>query len=309
MRHHSTNSRWFSTLSFGTCSPPSQYRSEVTAEIAPFGRVLAEALSQLAVGDSSSVGKLNHEQYAVARSKLMASESIDIDFKKMVDKYWETFFAERIHESLRDQTRGEALQWFAGEGNLKTYRSQFGVHKMVSRESAKVLLQSLAGFAQLAGYRGLLILFDEAEQSYSVMRKADLKEAHNNLLSIISNIEHSLGLFMIYATTPDFFDEPQYGIVKYPALASRIGMPKDRPPTALQNIWSLDAVEIGPHDYESAAMKIRDLYIEANPKPELEYPGESEVKNFVREIFKKTGRTRRSTFLEGHGAHVDSSSG
>jgi len=266
---------------------PSHYREEVSVDVAPFGRVLQEALSYLATGNPSSIGNINHEQYAAARSKLMASVTIDIDFQKMVDQYWKTFFAERIHESLKYEARGETLQWFAGEGNLKIFRSKFGISKMVSRESARVLLQSLAGFVRLAGYKGLMILFDEAEQSYSVMKKSDLKEAHNNLLSIINNIEHSSGLFMIYATTPDFFDEPQYGIVKYPALASRIGMPKDRPPSALQNIWNLDAVDTYPEDYETAAIKIRSIYDQAYPEPELEYPSESDIRAFVQEMKKK----------------------
>jgi hypothetical protein len=261
---------------------PSHYRSETVKEVAPFGRVLEEALSNLATGNPSPLGRINDQQYSIARAKLMANGAIDIDFKKIVDQYWSTFFAERVHESRRDEMRGELLQWFAGEGNLRTFRSKFGINKMVSRESAKVLLQSLAGFVRLAGYKGLLILFDEAEQSYSVMKKADLKEAHNNLLSIINNIGHSSGLFMIYATTPDFFDEPQYGIVKYPPLATRIGMPRDQPPIAPQNVWNFDAVQRDEDDYEMAAMRLRSIYIEAYPEPKLEYPAENQIRDFVK---------------------------
>jgi len=263
---------------------PSQYQAGPRVEAAPFGRVLEEALFFLATGNPSSAEKVTNEQYGAARAKLMAEASIDIDFKKMVDEYWKTFFAERIHESLRDQRRGEVLQWFTGEGNLQSFRSNFGINKMVSRDKAKDLLRSLAGFARLAGYRGLVILFDEAEQSYSTMRKSDLKLAHNNLLSIINNIRNSAGLFMIYATTPDFFDEPRYGIVKYPPLASRVGMPKEQPPTALQTVWNIEKVEIPPDDYQRAAIQIRNIYAQAYPEPKLPYPDESEIRAFVRAI-------------------------
>jgi len=64
---------------------------------------------------------------------------------------------------------------------------------------------------RLSGYQGLLIEFDEAEMAYSTMRKAALREAHNNLLSLINNIEMIPGLFLIYATTPDFFNDPKHG--------------------------------------------------------------------------------------------------
>lgn len=101
----------------------------------------------------------------------MADHNIDIDFKKMVQKYWETFLPESADPTIVEQTRAEILQWFSGEGTIGDYGKRFGISKMVTRESAKQMLQSLAGFVRLAGYRGLLILFDEAEQAYSIMRQ------------------------------------------------------------------------------------------------------------------------------------------
>ena len=102
----------------------------------------------------------------------MADHGIDIDFKKMIQKYWETFLPESAEPIIVEQTRAEVLQWFSGEGTVGNYRKRFDVSKMVSKENAKLMLQSLAGFVRLSGYRGLLILFDEAEQAYSVMRKS-----------------------------------------------------------------------------------------------------------------------------------------
>lgn len=126
------------------------------------------------------------------------------------------------------------------------------------------MIQSLAGFVRLAGYKGLLILFDEAEMSYSVMRKSALREAHNNLLSLINNIESLTGLFLIYATTPDFFTDPKHGIVIYGALAGRIGRPMDdRSPRALDTIWNFDLTESGMANYQAVAIKIRDVYAAA----------------------------------------------
>ena len=79
---------------------------------------------------------------------------------------------------------------------------------------------------RLSGYKGVLILFDEAEQAYSIMRRAALRAAHDNLLSLINNIESSRGLFLIYATTLDFFTDPTHGIVVYGALSGRVGNPR-----------------------------------------------------------------------------------
>ena len=195
------------------------FTGHTTLEAAPFGTVVRESLGYLATGNRSIGDEITYERYAKAGAALMADHGMDIDFKKMIQKYWETFLPESAEPIIVEQTRAEILQYFSGEGTVGNYRKRFGVSKMVSKENAKLMLQSLAGFVRLSGYRGLLILFDEAEQAYSVMRKSALRDAQNNLLSLINNIESLNGLFMLYATTPDFYTDPKHGIVTYGALS------------------------------------------------------------------------------------------
>ncbi len=264
---------------------PSYYSGHTTLEAAPFGTVVRESLAWLAT-DSRVIGdEIPFEQYTKATEALMADHGIDIDFKKMIQKYWETFLPEAPNPAMIEQTRGEILQWFSGEGTVGSFRKRFGVTKIVSKDNAKLMLQSLAAFVRLSGYRGLLILFDEAETAYSVMRKSALRDAHNNLLSLINNIETLPGLFLIYATTPDFFSDPKHGIVVYGALSGRIGKPEERHPRALDNIWNLDAVETKLDDYQEAARKIRAVYAMAYPEDESALPSEPAVADKVAELF------------------------
>jgi hypothetical protein len=264
---------------------PSYYTGYNTLEAAPFGTVVRESLAWLATGSRQIGDEIPYEQYTNATETLMADHGIDIDFKKMVQKYWETFLPEAPDPAIIEQTRGEILQWFSGEGTVGTFRKRFGISKIVSKDNAKLMLQSLASFVRLSGYKGLLILFDEAEQAYSVMRKSALRDAHNNLLSLINNIESLPGLFLIYATTPDFFSDPKHGIVVYGALSGRIGKPEERHPRALDTIWNLDAVETKVDDYQEAALKIRAIYIMAYPEAESALPSESTVADKVAELF------------------------
>ncbi len=215
----------------------------------------------------------------------MVDHRIDIDFKKMIQKYWETFLPESADPALQEQTRAEILQWFSGEGKVAAYRKRFEVNKIVSKDNAKLMLQSLAGFVRLSGYKGLVILFDEAEQAYSIMRKTSLREAHNNLLSLINNIDSLSGLFLIYATTPDFFHDPKHGIVIHPALKDRIGKPDDCQPRALDTVWNLDETVTNLSDYQTAANRIRNVYAAAYPEAASELPREAEVKTFVKKLF------------------------
>ena len=267
---------------------PSFYTEHMTTyEAAPFGSVVKESLAYLASGTHSISSEVLQGDYNKALTALMGDHGIDIDFKKMIQHYWETFLPEAGDPVVQEQTRDEILQWFSGEGTLGAYRKRFGVSKMVSRQNPRLMLQSLAGFVRLSGYRGLIILFDEAEQAYSIMRKSALKDAHNNLLSLINNIESLNGLFLIYATTPDFFTDPKHGIVVYGALAGRIGKPEQREPRALDIIWNLDKVEPTLSDYQTVAKKIRQIYADAYPDAAKELPPDSDVEKRVAELFKQ----------------------
>ncbi len=204
----------------------------------------------------------------------------------MIQKYWKTFLPESPDLALQEQTRAEILQWFSGEGSVAMYRKRFEVNKIVNKDNAKLMLQSLAGFVRLSGYKGLLILFDEAEQSYSIMRKSSLRDAHNNLLSLINNIEALKGLFLIYATTPDFFSHPKHGILTYGALSGRIGEPKkEGQPRALDTIWNFDRVVTELSDYQTAAKKILSIYATAYPEETGKLPSEVKVEFFVKELY------------------------
>lgn len=239
---------------------PSYYAGGNEQQAAPFGTVLAESLAFLSSGTRSLSPPLPHDQYTKAVDALMGNSVMDIDFKKIVQEYWKTFLPDAGDPTLLQQTREEILQWFSGEGQRTVYQRKYGINKMINRQDAKLMLQSLAAFVRLSGYKGLLILFDEAEQSYSIMRKSALRGAHDNLRSLIDNIENVRGVFLIYATTPDFYTDPTHGIVIYGALSGRVGKPDDKPPKALDIIWNLDAVQPELPEYQQAAAKVATLY-------------------------------------------------
>jgi len=265
---------------------PARYSEDAPVEAAPFGTVLRESLAYLATGARATGDEVTHEQYAKASALLMGNHAIDIDFKKMIQHYWQTFLPESADPAVAEQTRDETLQWFAGEGTVGQYRRRFGASKMVNRENARLMLQSLAAFVRQAGYRGLVILFDEAEQAYSVMRKSALRDAQNNLLSLVNNIESLSGLFLLYATTPDFYTDPRHGIVTYGALSGRIGKPEQRHPRALDTIWNMDAAETTLADFQNAANKIRAVYSTAFPDAQERLPAGNEVDDTVASLYR-----------------------
>ena len=260
---------------------PNYFQEHGQPQAAPFGIVLKEAMVFLATGRHSHDESASHHEVMTASEKLMACGGIDIDFRKIVKAYWDTFLPDSPDEALIDQRRDEILQWFSGEGTIGQWRKNYGVNKVVSKDNAKLMLQSLSEFIKLAGYQGLVILFDEAEMSYSVMRKSALKEAHNNLLHLINNVDQLNGLFLLYATTPDFYTDPKHGIVISGALQTRIGKPEEREPRALDTVWNLDAVQYTLADYQEVGRKIRELFSIAYPGSEEALPSETAVNDEV----------------------------
>jgi hypothetical protein len=277
-------------------STPNYLQNVPSGNVAPFGNLVETALYSLSGFKDGDAGTITFEQFTNAVNALMSNKGIDIDFKKMIESYWKTYVPDSGEETSLEQIREETLQWFAGEGTLGSFRKRFGVNKMPNKQNSKLMLQSLSEFVKFAGYKGLLILFDEAEQSYSIMRRTALKDALNNLLSLIASIEDLPGLIMIYATTEDFYNDPKHGIVTYGALSQRIGKPSDKPPKALDKVWNLDAMETSLDDYKEAAKKIRSIYCDTYPFAKDKIANESKTAEMVDELYKNHSPMERIQF-------------
>lgn len=261
---------------------PEMYRDGQLDQAAPFGEVLRRALFRAPAGESETV---SHERFQEVKEQLFAAEGIDIDVRRITAQYWETFLPDGGDVATLNDARGRLLQWFAGEGTMAQYR-KLGVQKIVNRSNARLMLQSLSRLAKHIGYGGLVILFDEAEMSYSTMRKSNLKQAHNNLLHLINGIDETEGLFLIYATTPDFYIDERHGITIYGALAQRIGKPEERSPRPLDRIWNLDHAESSTEDYLQAAAKIRRIYVAAYPEYAESVPSVAELREYASQLLK-----------------------
>lgn len=261
-----------------SATSPEMYDTGDLARSMPFGEALRHALLRARQAEEPM-----STLFARERSRLMADEGIDIDFRRAVSQYWETFASSVNDEEIAglQNTRGSILQWFTGEGTIAAYRKPFGLMKMVDRSNAHQLLQSLARFSQHCGYAGVLILLDEAEMAFSVMRRSDLRLAHNNLLHLINGISESAGMLLVYAATPDFFDDPKHGIQQYGALSTRIGQPTEDPPGALDRVWNVDAARNTADDFRAAARRLRELYLQVEPEDGILLPSISDLDTFV----------------------------
>lgn len=245
---------------------------------APFAEVLCQAVFAEAGGDEGDLSA------AVTRldERLYADPAIDVDVKRVVRAFWDTFLGETTDAAVLEEKRGLLLQWFSGEAHRPTFRKEFGVQKVVTKENARVILGSLVALVKQLGHKGLLILFDESEMTHSTMSKSNLKQAHNNLLHLLNEIGEVPGLFLVYAAVPEFFNDPRTGVRIYGALAARIGDPPDHAPRALEKVWNLDAIEVSESDFEEASARIRAIYARAYPDDAASLVAEPELRRRIR---------------------------
>jgi hypothetical protein len=266
-------------------SSPEIYRLGQLQSALPFGDVLQRASFH---PEGSLDGQDAYARIDKAKQRLFAASEIDIDFRRIIAAYWDTFAADDDPAQLED-LRGRLLQWFEGEGTVAGFRRDFNVQKMVSKTNARQILQSMGLFARFLGYRGLTVLLDESEMSHSTMRKSSLRQAHNNLLNLLNEIEQSEGIFLVLAAVPEFFNDPVYGVQTFGALAQRIGRLEERAPLALDRVWNLDAIATPLSEYEQAAAKIRALYLIAEAEPPSDFISEEELRRKVADLVTQHG--------------------
>jgi hypothetical protein len=251
----------------------------------PLGNVLKQTLFGEAGGEEGDLAS------AVTRldERLFNDPAIDIDVKRVVRAYWDTFLGETTSAPVLEERRGLLLQWFAGEAHKPTFRKEFGVQKVVGKENARVVLGSLVALVQMIGFKGLLILFDESEMTHSTMSKSNLKQAHNNLLHLLNEVGEVPGLLLLYAAVPEFFNDPTKGIRIYGALAARIGDPPSHPPRALDKVWNLDAIETVDSTFADTAISIRAIYGRAYPEEQDALLTEADLRDRISLIVSEHG--------------------
>uniref|UniRef100_A0A7C3EL77 ATP-binding protein n=1 Tax=candidate division WOR-3 bacterium TaxID=2052148 RepID=A0A7C3EL77_UNCW3 len=99
----------------------------------------------------------------------------------------------------------EAVQWLKGEEADRETRAKFRISERIDRSSAFRMLRSLAQWVHAIGYRGLILLFDEAERGMSIASARDKRRALDNLRQLVDECGNSRlpGAMFFYAVPDD----------------------------------------------------------------------------------------------------------
>jgi hypothetical protein len=187
----------------------------------PDGNALASVVERFvtdAIGDAAerklSVEKLIDEKLAPVRDFVGG-----YDFAVALKAYW------RGSEDGNEALKSSAIRWLRGEFSTKTQAKQeLGVRTIVDDDNVYDVLKTLAAFVRVAGYAGLLVMFDEMVNIYKLQNSQARKQNYEQILRIVNDSlqGNTSGIGFVMCGTPDFLTDTRRGVYSYEALQSRL---------------------------------------------------------------------------------------
>ncbi len=143
-----------------------------------------------------------------------------------------------------DQLKVKAVDWFkARYDNVNKAEMDFGIREKVTGANWIDMLKKLSEFLVLAGFSGLVILFDEAVKLYEISNEESRRMNYNVIHQLFdSDLGH---MFLVFAGTPKLVEVEKKGLYSNPHLKSRLKefSNDNGVPNFNQSIWTLEAID------------------------------------------------------------------
>ncbi|MBV7339311.1 ATP-binding protein [Chloroflexi bacterium TSY] len=141
------------------------------------------------------------------------------DYAKVIATYWDGYIA---HDETR---RDAALRWLRGEFNTKTEaREALGVRVIVTDDDWYEYIKLFASFIASIGYKGLIILIDEAVNLYKITHTVARNNNYEKLLTMFNDTMQGKArhLNIVVGGTLQFVEDQRRGLYSYEALYTRL---------------------------------------------------------------------------------------
>ncbi len=187
----------------------------------PEGGALQSVIERLVTDAVKEAGDKNVAVEGVIDRKLepIAQFAGGYDFGTVLKAYW------RGSENSNDALKENAIRWLRGEYSTKTdARKDLGVRTIIDDENIYDSLKSLACLVRIAGYAGLVVIFDEMANIYKLQNAQARKQNYEQLLNIVNDCLQGTtsGIGFVMCGTPEFLLDTRRGVFSYEALQSRL---------------------------------------------------------------------------------------
>lgn len=153
---------------------------------------------------------------------------------------------------------GALIAWLSGSSNVaQAQKKVAGIKGDIESRDALAYLRGILEIIKAAGYKGLVVVIDEAE---TILRmRTDLRnKSLNGLRQIADDAGRFPGLVWIFTGTPDFFDARR-GVAGLTPLHERIHFTKNGKFANLRQP-QLELVPFDAARLEAVALKLRELF-------------------------------------------------
>lgn len=114
-------------------------------------------------------------------------------------------------------------RWLRAENqSVGDLRNKFKIYNHINPRNVFDILKSLGKFFKKIGYKGLVILVDEQEIVSTLLTTRKRELTDQNIRILIDDQGKMGGIYILFATTDEFFTDDIKGVVSYPALKTRI---------------------------------------------------------------------------------------
>ena len=164
----------------------------------------------------------------------------------------------RLKQDGEVSEAGALISWLCGSGNVAAAsKKAAGIKGDIGSRDALDYLRGVLEIVKAAGYKGLLIVIDEAETILR-MRSDSRHKSLNGIRQIADAAGSYPGMLWLFTGTPEFFDT-RHGVAGLEPLHRRISFSKQGSFASLRQ----PQLELTPFDAErlrSVATRLRELY-------------------------------------------------
>ena len=164
----------------------------------------------------------------------------------------------RLKQEGEVSEAGALISWLCGSGNVAAAsKKAAGIKGDIGSRDALDYLRGVLEIVKAAGYKGLLIVIDEAETILR-MRSDSRHKSLNGIRQIADAAGSYPGMLWLFTGTPEFFDT-RHGVAGLEPLHRRISFSKQGSFASLRQ----PQLELTPFDAErlrSVATRLRELY-------------------------------------------------
>lgn len=174
---------------------------------------------------------------------------------------------------------GALVSWLCGSGNVSGAAKRVaGIKGDIGSRDALAYLRGVLAIVKAAGYKGLVIVIDEAETILR-MRKDSRHKSLNGIRQIADASGDYPGLLWVFTGTPDFFDS-RHGVAGLAPLHDRIHFIKQGTFASARQA-QLELVPFDAARLRSVASKLREIYPAKPSNSQAEGSGRQRIEKLV----------------------------